>query len=222
LLADLNTHERRLIEWLLPEDKPFYAGVRSSLETLDFERQLDGSIQFGRYDDDLAETVAIGEIEDPDSTVSLRMDEDGEGAFLSIPELSPDTRFVWTLSSWTPASYLARQIEMNDATGAMHYVFALSPARRVLWLHHVATGYNQLIPVTGLFVELARLRRVTSTGSLTHHSFFELADKSSDDVLMEALLEYNKRARKFDAGKVSLSQGDLRRTSGFNFFRKRS
>jgi hypothetical protein len=219
LQAELTDLERRLLDWLLPAKKAFYAQVRARLEALALNRLPDGTLEFGRFDEDLAETIAIGEI-DLGEHVSLRMDEAGKGGSLSIPVLNSETKFSWTLSSWQPGKSEAREIEMKDTTGVLHYVFALSHARRVLWLHHVQSGYNQLIPVTGVFVELARLKRMPSTGSLSHNAFFELAERSSDDVLVEALLAYNKHARKFDAAKVSLPASDQKRNGGFNFFRK--
>ena len=219
MLADLSPAERGILEWLLPADKPFYSSARSRLDVLELSRSGNGDAVFGKFDDDLAETIAIGEIGSPSATVTLRMDELGEGAMLSIPELSTNTQLVWTLSTWSPGSDAVREIRLQDATGKLHFVFALSPVRRVLWLHHATTGYNQLLPVTGVFVELARLKRTPSTGRLSHDGFFELAERSSDDVLMEALLEYNKRARKFDASKVSIQTGNEERSGGFNFLR---
>jgi hypothetical protein len=222
LLAELNSHELRLLDWLLPADKAFYALVQAKLDKLKTRRHPDGSIEFGSFDDDLADTIAIGEIASPHSTVTLRMDEALSGALLSIPQLGHDTKLLWTLSDWSPGRENIREIELRDVTGKLHFVLALSPLRGVLWLHHVDSGFNQLLPMTGVLVELARLKKMPSTARLTHDAFFELADRSSDDLIAEALLEYNKRARKFDASRVSVQISGSERGNGFfNNFSKR-
>lgn len=220
MLADLTPDELRILDALLPEHKPFYANVKAKLDALMLRRLDDGSIEFGDHDDELADTVAIGETQSPTATVLLRMDDAGVGARFILPEIGSETKLAWTLSSWIPGDKSVREIEMKDVTGKLYFVFALSAERRVLWLHHVASGYNQLLPVTGLLVELARLKLMPSTGRLTHEAFFELVDRSSDDILMEALLAYNARARKFNASDVSIHTSPRKDRGFFNIFRK--
>jgi hypothetical protein len=228
LLADLLPEERRIIEWLLPSDKPFYLGVGETLDRLPVLRAEDGSLLFGNYDESDAETVAIGEIESAGSVqpVSLRMNVDSRGALLQLPEVT-GFRLGWTLSSWKPGlrgskGAEIREIALYDETRSPIYTLALSPAERVLWLHHVGSGYNQLLPVTGLLVELARLIKPAASERLTSEQFFMLAGSATDAQLVKALIEYNKRAKKFDASRVITEDETNRRRGGlFNFIRPR-
>ncbi len=228
MLADLSSNERRVLEWLLPTERPFYQCLRETLDRLPVLRDEDGSLNFGDYDDGFAETVAIGEIESAGSVtpVFLRMNEDNSGALLQLTELD-NPRLAWTLSAWMPGSAsrkgaAVREIPLRDATDSPIYTLALSPAESVLWLHHVGSRYNQLLPVTGLLVELARLTKPVASERITSEQFFELAESATNAQLAQALTEYNKRAKKFDASRVIIEDANSGPRRGlFDFVRKR-
>lgn len=226
LHAELTPSERDLLSWLLPAERPFYRDIREAIDPLPLHRSRDGSLTFGEYDEALSDTVTIGEVEAQGvaAAIALRMNDERTAAFLQMPG-GEDMKPVWCLSHWSPGTASSeldtiRQIPLLDASGAEPYTLALSPAERVLWLHHADNGYNQLLPVTGLLVELARVVKPASMDRLTSEQFFTLARAVSDEEIRQALLRYNERAKRFDASKV-VTKAKQRSRNFFDLFSKR-
>jgi hypothetical protein len=216
LRADLTANELRLIDWLLPSDRKFYAGVRETIMALPRSHDPD-AVYFGEYDDEIAETMAIGKAESEGRKypVLLRLNDDRTGAMLTLPE-GETPSLVWALSGWLPGTQLGqdlREIPLFASDRQPIYTLALSPSERVLWLHHRDSQYNQLIPVTGMLIELARLTGPSRAEHISSDAFFDLAKAASDNKLVGALLEYNKKAKKFDASRIIVSEEPRR--SGF-------
>ena len=216
--AEFTPNEISILNWLLPADRPYYAQVGQCIMSLPGKRSDDG-LEFGLFDEGGAETVAIGQAES--GPASLLLNDDRKGAKLYLPA-TDDLIPVWTLSSWQPGSkfYRGRVREIPLGGPSPICTLALSPEERVLWLHHWKDGYNQLLPITGVLVELARLVRPTDRGRPSREAFFTLAASADDVALGRALLEYNKRARKFDAKDIVIQEkaGSSRL---FDFFSKR-
>lgn len=217
--ADLSRGQSSLIDWLLPSDRPFYSAVKERILSLPLH-EVDAGLIFGDYDDAFAETITIGQVDIGGSShpVLVRMNDDRTGAMISMPSgdlLTP----LWTLSSWSPGApapsgAALREIALLNAGRDPLYTLALSPSERVLWLHHTGSQFNQLLPVTGLLIELARLRGAPAADRLSNSAFFDLAADSTDRTLVKALLNYNYRAKKFDASKV-INLDDRRKPGSF-------
>jgi hypothetical protein len=223
LRADLSELELKLIDWLLPSDRKFYAAVKESIVTLPMSRDAE-ALYFGEYDDEFAETIAIGEAEVKGSKHSLilRLNEDPSGAMITVPA-DEQVTLVSTLSEWSTGSSIGqpvREIPVFASDRELIYTLALSPSERVLWLHHAESHYNQLIPVTGLLIELARLTRPGPAGRISNEAFFDLAKEAPDNTLLRALLEYNKKAKKFDASRIVITK-EPGRTSLLDLVRRR-
>ncbi|MDP4219598.1 MAG: hypothetical protein Q8896_04110, partial [Bacteroidota bacterium] len=80
------------------------------------------------------------------------------------------------------------------------YVLAISLAKRVVWLHHANSGFNQLVPLTSFYDELLRAKHIRDAKLISKPAtFFDHIDDFSDSDYISALLEYDKKAsRKFD------------------------
>ena len=84
-------------------------------------------------------------------------------------------------------------------------MLAITPKKKVLWLHHISSGFNQLIPVTAFYDELLRTKHIRDANLISHPAtFFDRINDFSDAEYIQALLEYNKKAsRKFDASDIA-------------------
>jgi hypothetical protein len=72
----------------------------------------------------------------------------------------------------------------------------------MLWIHHVDTRFNQLIPVTGFYEYLLRYLPPKDRQSLNARILFEDLPVLTDDKLRTALLHYNLENPKFDASTI--------------------
>lgn len=222
--ANLTTADLDVLSWLLPDEKPFYRETKQQvLQHQVVDRKLSGEIVLGSFDESFSETVAVGEVQTEQSVFPVSITtSDHTGFSLNFPT-SPIVKRLWTLSLWNPGELspqgnpireirLIRQEKRTDQDG---YLLALSPSERVLWLHHLMSGYNQLLPVTGIFVELARLKGKAQTGRVSHEAFFGMAERADDRELTQALLNYNKRAKKFDTEEITAVEEKRRGIRGF-------
>ncbi len=130
------------------------------------------------------------------------------GAF-PIPQ-SPSIGEKWTYSYWHPGdpcpatNTRAKEITIKTNSNSVKYVLAISVAQKVLWLHHEGSGFNQLIPVTGFYDELLRVKHIRDAALISHPAtFFEKVNDFTDAEYITALLEYDKKAsRKFDSSDI--------------------
>ncbi|HET6512412.1 MAG TPA: hypothetical protein VFH43_09485, partial [Candidatus Kapabacteria bacterium] len=96
--AEFTPNEISILSWLLPANRPYYAQLRQSLSSL-LGKWTDDGLEFGNYDQDGAETVAIGQTRS--GPISLSLSEDRLGAMLFAPP-AEDLKPIWTLSCWLP------------------------------------------------------------------------------------------------------------------------
>src|SRR5438034_876710 len=70
-----------------------------------------------------------------------------------------------------------REIVIKDSNKTVKYVLAISKAKKVLWLHHIFSGFNQLIPLTAFYDELLRTKHIRDAKFISHPaSFFDQID----------------------------------------------
>ncbi len=139
-----------------------------------------------------------------DHNIDGQLEVQFSGVF-PIPD-SPQITNLWCYSYWKsgdpcPAtSQKVREIAIKDTNGSLKYILAISVAKKVLWLHHESSGFNQLLPLTNFYDELLRTKHIRDAKLISHPaSFFEMVDDFTDTEYIKALLEYDKKAhRKFD------------------------
>lgn len=172
-------------------------------------------IAFGEFALADGRTIAVTCHEPEDDQMEVQFSED-------IAQLSPtEIRSSWTYSGWRPGSELAggitpREIALKNSHGRTEFVLALSQQRRNIWLHHIATGFNQLLPVTGFYEYLLRSKPVaeldrTREAALSPRYFFTHLSEFTDENLRLALIHYNDENRKFDFS--GIARHDPRRAS---------
>ncbi|MEP7219211.1 MAG: hypothetical protein ABI876_09855 [Bacteroidota bacterium] len=108
----------------------------------------------------------------------------------------------WSYSYWSPGSPCpatggpVREISL-DARGEL--LLAISPVKRVLWLHDRADMTSTLVPVTNYYNELMLLKGIRDPAiALNHRRLFTALDEFTDVDLRLAFIRYNMSFRKID------------------------
>jgi hypothetical protein len=222
----LSLTEKEILYWLLPEIihayKPYYDFVQTS-QIIGEGRWGEGDLIFGKklssIDRSLGmpSVVAYGECQINDRQFSIsvhefNIDDQLEVQFsrvYPIPE-SIEIKNTWCYSYWKPGDLCpatatkVKEIAIQNVSKQIKYTLAISAAKKVLWLHHAGSGFNQLIPLTPFYDELLRTKHIRDAKLISHPvTFFEKVNEFSDADYIQALLEYNKKAsRKFDASDI--------------------
>jgi hypothetical protein len=222
----LTAPEKNILLWLLPENlsayKPYNMFMQSS-DVLGEGRWGEGDLILDKKISAIDRTlgmpavIAFGECEINNVPLSIsvhdfNIDDQLEVQFSGIfpvPE-SPEIKNKWCYSYWKPGDpcpatgSTVKEIALYDSTHTARYFLAISPAKKVLWLHHTNSGFNQLIPLTSFYDELLRTKHIRDANLIAHPAtFFERINDFSDSEYTKALLEYNKKAsRKFEASDI--------------------
>jgi hypothetical protein len=238
---ELSDFENRALQMLLPLDrdgyKPYYEFLTRA--------QVIGEGRWGIGDLILAEApseidltagmnpvVAYGELtlrQSATLTVSIHTPEDrqmevqfGGDTAAYKPE---DILSSWTYSSWKPgdadpgSGATLRTIQFQDKNAKVLYVLAISTFHRSIWVHHVLSSFNQLLPVTGFYEYLIRAKAAEAgRESFRPSGLFQQLNDFTDEELRMGLLHYNDENRKFDATAVArepiVKQGALAQLVG--------
>jgi len=224
----LSATEINLLSWLLPENIPAYKPYQDFLQSSQIigeGRWGEGDLILDRRQSSIDLTlgmppvVAYGEstINGDQLSISVHefnIDDQLEIQFSGIypiPE-SQESKNKWCYSYWKsgdpcPATGAeVKEIAIKNSFATTLYVLAISPKKKVLWLHHSISGFNQLLPITAFYDELLRTKHIRDPKLISHPTtFFDRIDDFSGDEYTKALLEYNKKAsRKFDASDIAL------------------
>lgn len=218
----LSPEEKELLLWLLPEDKAAYKPYNkflTSSQVIGEGRWGEGNILLDKKLSSIDLTlgmppvIAYGECDVNGNKLSISAHDfniDGQlevqfsGVF-PIPE-SATIENKWCYSYWKPGDLCpatgkpVKEIVIHDKSSTVLYVLSISLAKKVLWLHHANSGFNQLLPLTTFYDELLRTKHIRDAKLISHPAtFFELVNDFSDTEYIKALLEYDKKAnRKFD------------------------
>ncbi|MEI8134319.1 MAG: hypothetical protein WCH46_04460 [bacterium] len=213
--------EIELLRWLLPHSSLGYLPYREFIT----KAQIIGEGRWGEgdliFDTKLSTidrtlgmmpVVSYGEFETNQRAFSIsihdfNVDDQLEVQFSGVyPVSGSNIKMKWCYSYWKsgdkcPATDSeVREVVIQDNSESIIYVLAISPAKKVLWMHSVQTGFNQLIPITSFYDELLRVKHIRDATLISKPStFFEQVENFTDDDFKKALLEYNKKANhKFD------------------------
>ncbi len=221
----LTTAEKELLFWLLPENIPAYTTYNNFVQSSQIVGEgrwgegnliLDKKISSIDLTLGMPPVVAFGEcqVNNAQLTISvheLNIDDQLEVQFSGVfPIPDAEIKNKWCYSYWKPEDPCpatgapVKEIRLTDESNKVLYVLSISPKKKVLWLHHSTSGFNQLIPVTAFYDELLRTKHIRDAKLISHPAtFFEKVNDFSDGQYIKALLEYNKKAsRKFDASDI--------------------
>lgn len=214
--------EKDLLSWLLPVNASFYEPYNNfagSSQAIGEGRWGEGNLLLDKKISSIDLTlgmppvIAYGECDVNGVKLSFsvhefNIDDQLEVQFsgiFPIPE-SASVENKWSYSYWKPGDPCpatgrsVKEIRIPNKSDTVIYVLSISPAKKVLWLHHANSGFNQLLPITQFYDELLRTKHIRDARLISHpSSFFDRIDEFSDDEYIKALLEYDKKAsRKFD------------------------
>jgi len=239
------THpEKELLLWLLPENIPAYKSYNNfmqSSQAIGEGRWGEGNLLLDKKISSIDLTlgmppvVAYGECRINNALLSIsvhefNIDDQLEVQFsgvLPIPQSSAINN-KWCYSYWKPGDTFpatgetVKEITIRDTSNSMLYVLAISPKKKVIWLHHTRSGFNQLIPITQFYDELLRAKHIRDGALISQPStFFERVDDFTDNQYITALLEYNKKAsRKFDTTGIVIETERTKKSIFQKLFRK--
>ena len=147
------------------------------------------------------------------SVHEFNIDDQLEVQFSGVfPTPEAEIKIKWCYSYWKPGDSCpatggeVKEITLMNSAGNILFVLAISPQKKVLWLHHIVSGFNQLLPITAFYDELLRTKHIRDAKLISHPgTLFERLNDFSDYEYRKALLEYNKKAsRKFDASDITI------------------
>jgi hypothetical protein len=214
---DLSSIEKEILNWLLPENisayKPFHDFMQSS-QVIGDGRWGEGNLILDKKNSTIdltlgmSQVIAFGEAMIGNETLTIsvhdfNVDDQLEVQFSGIFPIPENSNIAnkWCYSYWKtgnpcPATQTKlREITIKDKSSPL-YVLAISKAKKVIWLHHSTSGFNQLIPLTAFYDELLRAKHIRDAKLISHPAtFFELVDDFSDTEFRKALFEYNKNAK---------------------------
>ena len=165
----------------------------------------------------MSPVVAYGECTINDSLLSisvheLNVDDQIEVQFSGVFPIpySSEINNKWCYSYWKPGNPCpatgepVNEIKIKNSSHSILFVLAISQKKKVLWLHHASSGFNQLIPVTAFYDELLRAKHIRDGALISRPAtFFGMVNDFTDAEYTKALLEYDKKAsRKFDSSDI--------------------
>jgi hypothetical protein len=222
----LSPEEVELLLWLVPEDIPAYKPYSNfilSSQIIGEGRWGEGNLILDKKISPIDLTlgmpavVAYGECLINSYPVSIsvhefNVDDQLEVQFSGIYPIPglPAISDKWCYSYWKPGdlcpatSTNMKEVGVKNISNRIRYTLAISVAKKVLWIHHSQSGFNQLIPVTAFYDELLRTKHIRDAKLISHPAtFFERVNDFTDAEYIQALLEYNKKAsRKFEASDI--------------------
>lgn len=213
----LTSHEREIIEAVLPDDHPGYRKYREmlgDLVVLGEGRRGKGNFILGRAGvvpdttAPLPPVVAHGAIvtRDGEILVSIREEVDGQIDVEVTGEIhSRGEVRRWSISSWRPGQPSPRSgSPVREVVVSEGLVLAICVADRRMWIHESASGLNHLIPVTGFHEALMKVRKVRDPQiALRPGGFFSSGSDYSSEDLRSAFLIYNSTFPKVRTPEVS-------------------
>jgi hypothetical protein len=147
-------------------------------------------------------TLSLHEPDD-EGLIELRVATLGGGP---VPDEYTELR-RWSYASWLPGERCpasdgpVREVPL-DAAGAIR--LAISPRRRVLWLHDPRAMTNTPVPVTNFHNELMLVLGVRDPAiALDPGRLFSALDELSDGELRAAFRRYNMSFRKIDPERLA-------------------
>ena len=174
----LTSREREWIEWILPPNRPGYndyLGHIKSLQVIGQGRRGKGEVILARgameitFDEPLPPVFAYGAIETNFGTISITLREivhDQVSMEIvshrleEVPREFEESR-RWTYSTWSPGDpcpqcqQRVREVSMHASTaGHEHFILAICPTDKRLWVYDASSKVNRLIPVTNFYNEL--------------------------------------------------------------------
>ncbi len=216
----LNERETEWLFYLLPEERPSYAGYRTKINSMlviGEGRFGEGNLVLGYEGDepDLSYSslpvFACGQIIYKECCLQVSIHELFDNKIeVSISNISgdkiPETLTEvskWSYSYWKPSlpspfeGDRLREIDIKKTKGEL--VLALSPKNNSAWLYEAKTGLNHIIPVTNFINELLRGNTsIDKTKGINIAYVFENLKKFSDAEFVKALVRYNKQWRKVE------------------------
>jgi len=216
----LSERETEWLFYLLPEDRPLYAGYRvkiNSMLVIGEGRFGEGNLVLGHEGDepDLSYSslpvFACGQIIYKECRLQISIHEVYDNKIeISISNIGgdkiPDSLTEvskWSYSYWEPGSASPfegdrlREINIKKTKGEL--VLALSPKNNSAWLYEAKTGLNHIIPVTNFINELLRGNTsIDKTKGINIAYVFENLNRFTDDEFIKALVQYNKQWKKVE------------------------
>ncbi len=212
---ELDLHERELLMWVLPENRPGYAEYRRFVEQWPVAavgRRGEGNYVLAQtgwsvdIESPLPQLFAYGVVEHEQGvlTISVRERYGGQLEFelegmadrTAVDEFREIRR--WSFSEWLPSQPCpsccssVREIGMTT-TATEQLVLALCSRDCRVWVYDARSGVNALIPVTGFYNELMLHAGVHDpTIALDPKRLFELPGARTDAELIRAFSLYNK------------------------------
>ena len=190
----LTSVETELLRWLLPINvlayKPYNYFAKDS--------QVIGEGRWGEGDLILdkkkllidltlgmSPVVAYGECDLNGNKLSIsvhdfNIDDQLEIQFSGVFPI-PDSVIVnnkWCYSYWKPGDVCPatqtqiKEIFIRNNVSVVLYVLAISPAKKVIWLHNTVSGFNQLQPLTSFYDELLRAKHIRDAKLISHPATF--------------------------------------------------
>lgn len=215
----LTNVELEILESVLPEDRPGYRRYRdllSKMVVLGEGRRGRGNLILG-YHGDRADTtsplppvIAFGGIEESGRELSITIREftgnqiDVEILMRSEEEFpaSLTVNRRWTFSTWSPGLASPQSgTPVREVPITPKAALAISSQDHRVWIFDEESGMNHLLPITGFYGELMRIRSIRDPEvALKPGRFFAELDRYSDSDLQEAFVAYNKTRQRIDMG----------------------
>jgi hypothetical protein len=226
----LSARERSWLALLLPTGRPGYDALRDralALVVLGVGRWGGGDLILGPVGGEIdmeagsAPVISSGMIEAAASDgamleITLALHEPGDEGMIElrvamlrggpVPDDYTELR-RWSYASWLPGEPCpasggpVREVPL-DTTGTIR--LAISPRRRVLWLHDPRAMTNTPVPVTNFHNELMLAAGVRDPAiALDPGRLFSALDEFSDGELRSAFRRYNMSFRKIDPERLA-------------------
>jgi hypothetical protein len=243
---DLTSREAELLYWLLPTEieayRPFKVFIDGSI-VIGEGRWGEGDLMLAKIESEIDRTlgmspvIAYGEalVAGSPLTISIHepnIDDQLEVQFSGTFPLDENSSIEnkWCYSYWKPGEACPatgtplKEIELKNAAGQILFTFAVSKAKRSLWLHHHRSGFNQLIALTGFYDELLRTKNIRDPNLVTRPStFFDKMEEFTDTEYRQALIDYDERTdKKIDLSEVIVREAKMKKKSLLNKLFSRS
>jgi hypothetical protein len=240
---ELTGQEKYLLFSVLPEYKPGYNCYREKINKLyitGYGRLNNNNFILGKQNTvpDLtvppAPVFAAGTIKIPGDEIDILINEEVDEEIeielnvknsADIPEEINELG-RWSYSDWNPGNKSPSDNEDVREVVVLKekYILVLAPSHKKLWLHHVESGVNYLIPLTNFYNELMRLKGIKDPAkALNPKAFFHNFAEFPDNELNNALVLYNKYMRRFpiDFSKyIMAQQPEIKKRRITDMFRK--
>ncbi|MGK9475203.1 hypothetical protein [Melioribacter sp. OK-6-Me] len=220
----INTLEKKWLFAILPENKPGYRSIRNKIENSFVLKRIDLSNEqiqdsyklilvpknnSGKNNLDIYATtpISVGRIKYENAEVYITISSLEDDVFEI--EISKDEKLsqygrllnIETFANWVPGvkapfdNSRVREIEIVKNK----YLLAIAPQLKRIWLYEFETGLNYLIPLSNLFNEIMRAKKIQSPKIVGNPDYlFENIDEFEDEDFIRGLYFYNKYIRRLD------------------------